>query len=199
MLQKLLAHTWHPLKGNYRPFASTFYNDGVSVKTWPQTNLAVISTNPLTFPFSLLDLTATQDEMMHHSTHWAVLVYTKQSLHIGGTARGKDWEFSKFSSQKSPNLSHSALQTHESLLPILLYCMLILWISWEPYLFWASREYLLGQLFLSLQSITSSPVSTVEVFFGKPFFSSGFSTDLGPSTKENTFKIEWGGSRMCSH
>lgn len=190
MLQQSLGRIWHPFKGNPRPLASTFYNYGVSVRTWPQTNLAFISTRQ--FSFSFLLLTTTQDKLMHLGTHWALLVCRGQNLSHKGTACGKDWELSKFSSHKSSNLSHSILQLIDSLLPpLLLYCMLILWLSWETYLFWTSTEKLLSHPFLSLQSIASLPLFLdLMEFLGNSFFSSSFFKQTwAPSPKRTAAKL----------
>ena len=140
----------------------------------PKLILIIISARPLSFPFLLL--TAIQDKMMRLGTHWALLVCRQQNPSHEGTARGKDWEFSKFSSNKSSNLSHSVLQLHESLLPpVLLYCMLILWLSWETHLYWTSTEQKLGHLLFSLQSIASLPLSLdLMEFLGNCFLAVAF-------------------------
>lgn len=65
MRQQLLAYTWHPFKGNYRPLASTFYNDGVSVRAWSQTNLASLFCSHTSQP---------------HRTRWCALAVIELSL-----------------------------------------------------------------------------------------------------------------------
>lgn len=51
-------------------------------------------------------------------TSWALLVCRTQNASHEGTACGKVWEFSKFSSHKSSNISHSVLQLLKKLLSL---------------------------------------------------------------------------------
>lgn len=172
MLQQSLEHTWHPFKGNYRPLASTFT---IMVFQWESgPKLILLSSQPDNSASPFCSSSATQDKTMHLGTHWALLVWRGQNPSHEGTAYGKDWEFSKFSSHKSSNLSHSVLQLLEGLLPRLaiLHANPVAFLRNLPVLnIYGAATWSSVPFFAKYCILTT--VSRLDGVFGKLFFGSG--------------------------
>lgn len=129
----------------------------VTVFQWePSPKLIFLSSQPdnLASPFC---------SSQPHRTRWCALVLIEQclsaeskilhmrELHVGNIENSASYPH--INHLTSLTVSFSCLRSYYP--SILLYCMLILWFSWELYLYWTPTEQLLGQLFLSLQSIAS--------------------------------------------